>query len=294
MISETFESVSRDEISQLRYIDWHDKFNHEKPYVAYNDGQEKAPTTNFTYEDQHEEIIRDIRGSNTGFNLDDHGFAAREHRLLNSAFDKQTVEENYLSSVKELLREEFGPEATCYIFDWRLRSSSERKQLSDLDARDEAGDSSQFHAPVNGVHVDTSEAMARMHAAMFAQGQQKDLSASRLRVVNVWRPLLNTVEEYPLALCDGSTVHPDDLVASDLIVDSYRGENLQPLYRNYYKWHFLSNQTKDEVLLIKMYDSSSSVKAKCCPHTSLKLKNAPTPAMPRESIEVRIIVFTDT
>ncbi|EHL00493.1 hypothetical protein M7I_3579 [Glarea lozoyensis 74030] len=109
---------------------------------------------------------------------------------------------------------------------------------------------------------DTSEAMARMHAAMFAQGQQKDLSASRLRVVNVWRPLLNTVEEYPLALCDGSTVHPDDLVASDLIVDSYRGENLQPLYRNYYKWHFLSNQTKDEVLLIKMYDSSSSVKAK--------------------------------
>jgi hypothetical protein len=111
----------RDEISHLRYIDWHDKFNHEKPYVSYNDGQGKAPSTNFTYENEKKEIIRDIRGSNTIFNLDDHGFAARKHRLSNSSFDKQSVEEKYLPSVKQLLSEESGPQATCFIFDWRVR-----------------------------------------------------------------------------------------------------------------------------------------------------------------------------
>jgi hypothetical protein len=88
------------------------------------------------------------------------------------------------------------------------------------------------------------------------------------------------VEDYPLALCDGSTVHPDDLVASDLIVDSYRGENLQPLSRDHYKWHFLSNQTKDEVLLIKMYDSLSSVKAKCKLSWILRTITADTSRLP--------------
>lgn len=74
---------------------------------------------------------------------------------------------------------------------------------------------------------------------------------------------MNPVEDHSLALCDGSTVRPEDLIASDIITDNYRGESLQPLFRDHYKWHFLSNQTKDEVLLLKMYDSSSSVKAKC-------------------------------
>lgn len=120
MISDVFGTEPRNEISRLRYIDWDDKFIHEKPYVAYGDGQENSPSTNFTYEPRREEIIRDIRSTDTTFNLDDHGFAMRDHKLTSTGFDKDTVEEKYLPSIHQFLRQEFGPEAECLIFDWRV------------------------------------------------------------------------------------------------------------------------------------------------------------------------------
>lgn len=71
------------------------------------------------------------------------------------------------------------------------------------------------------------------------------------------------VEDYPLALCDSSTVRPDDVVSSDTISGTYRGESLQPMFRDHYRWYFLRDQTMHEILLMKMYDSSQSVQARC-------------------------------
>ncbi|KAH6672087.1 putative 7 alpha-cephem-methoxylase [Halenospora varia] len=293
MPSAAFGLGIQDEISSLRYIKWDEKFTHEKPYVLFTDAQCKSPSSNFTYEPRNEEIIRDMRGIDKEFSLDDHGFVMRNHNLSSFGFDKHTVERDYLPSAKHLLHQEFGPEAECIIFDWRLRSSDGRKTANDFVSDVNPADISFFHAPVHGVHVDLSEAGAKTHAMYSFRKGEKDLSKKRLRVVNIWRPLSYTVEDYPLALCDGSTVCPRDLVASDIISNGYRGESLQPLFRDHYQWYFLSNQTKDEVLFIKMYDSSPSAKAICCPHTSFKQKHAPISAKPRESIEVRAIIISD-
>lgn len=80
---------------------------------------------------------------------------------------------------------------------------------------------------------------------------------------SVWRPLFNPIENYPLAVCDGSTVPADMLVAVDHVRKNYVGEGLYPLARPKYRWHYLNRQTKDEVLLIKTFDSKEDVPAKC-------------------------------
>jgi hypothetical protein len=80
---------------------------------------------------------------------------------------------------------------------------------------------------------------------------------------SVWRPLKHSVEDWPLAVCDGSTVDDSLLVAVDYVRSNYVGETLKVLYSPNLRWHYLSQQTKDEVFLFKQYDSSLEVKAKC-------------------------------
>jgi hypothetical protein len=38
------------------------------------------------------------------------------------------------------------------------------------------------------------------------------------------------------------------------------------MYRDYYRWYYVSKQTRNEPLLVKMFDTDDSVEARCkCP-----------------------------
>ncbi|MCP4236434.1 MAG: hypothetical protein GY770_23110 [Aestuariibacter sp.] len=41
------------------------------------------------------------------------------------------------------------------------------------------------------------------------------LARARFQIINVWRPLVDPVEDYPLALCDARSVNPLDLIDSE-------------------------------------------------------------------------------
>lgn len=71
------------------------------------------------------------------------------------------------------------------------------------------------------------------------------------------------VESDPLAVLDGSTVPVEKLVEVDVVRHSYLGESYYPMQDDGYRWYFINKQTKEEVLLFKMYDSNEAVKAKC-------------------------------
>lgn len=71
------------------------------------------------------------------------------------------------------------------------------------------------------------------------------------------------VEDHPLAMCDGSTVPDKDLIAIDHVRRTYVGESYYPLHSEDMRWYYLSNQTKDEALIMKMYDSKEDVPARC-------------------------------
>ncbi|KAK4214338.1 hypothetical protein QBC37DRAFT_421430 [Rhypophila decipiens] len=64
------------------------------------------------------------------------------------------------------------------------------------------------------------------------------------------------------------------------------------IYRPGFQWHYLSEQMEDECYLIKIFDSLEGVSAKYCPHTYFRHEVVPPDCPPRESIEVRALVFT--
>lgn len=79
-----------------------------------------------------------------------------------------------------------------------------------------------------------------------------------------WKPLRNPVADWPLAVADGSNVTYDDLIETDHIRRQYIGGTMNARYKpDKYKWHYLHEQTADEVILLKQFDSKNGVKAKC-------------------------------
>ena len=75
----------------------------------------------------------------------------------------------------------------------------------------------------------------------------------------MWRPLVPTVEEWPLALCDFRSVDKEDLRASDIVKDDYNGESYVSTYNPKHAWYYLSEQKYHEAWMIKLFDSKPGV-----------------------------------
>lgn len=73
----------------------------------------------------------------------------------------------------------------------------------------------------------------------------------------------NPVEDWPLAVCDGSNVSYADLIETDHVRRQYIGGAMNAMYNEKYKWYYLHKQKSNEVLILKQFDSSDDVKAKC-------------------------------
>jgi hypothetical protein len=80
---------------------------------------------------------------------------------------------------------------------------------------------------------------------------------------SVWRPLINTVQDWPLAICDGSTVSLTDLVEADHIRRHYMGSTMYLQHNLNQRFYYMSNQTKDDVLMFKNFDSDRTMPAQC-------------------------------
>lgn len=82
-----------------------------------------------------------------------------------------------------------------------------------------------------------------------------------------WKPLFEKVTTSPLAVCDGSTVRKENCVTVDLVkmggVSDYTGDTIILLPSKAYKWYFLSEQSPEEVILMKIFDSDDRCAAKC-------------------------------
>jgi hypothetical protein len=104
-------------------------------------------------------------------------------------------------------------------------------------------------------------------------------------------PIRNLPPFAPLAICDASTVSFDDPVPSDLIYPHRVGETYQVSYNPAHRWFYVPEMGADEALLLKCFDSKTDGRARFAPHSAFRDPTAPVDAPPRESVEVRTLVF---
>jgi hypothetical protein len=92
--------------------------------------------------------------------------------------------------------------------------------------------------------------------------QDLSLKLTTLPSHSIWKPLRGPLNDWPLALCDASTVNANqDLEAADLLYTDFATENRQVYYRDEYKWYYLSDHGVDELLVFKQSDTD----ADACP-----------------------------
>lgn len=150
--------------------------------------------------------------------------------------------------------------------------------------------------PALTAHVDQTgaAAIARVHRHLPPADAPK-LLERRFQIINLWRPISHAALDYPLALCDYRSIDPKaDLAPITLRYPDRDGETYGVKYNPAHRWKYLRGMEPDEVVLIKCSDSvdDGSV-AVLTPHTAFADPTTPADAPPRESIELRALVFYD-
>lgn len=72
---------------------------------------------------------------------------------------------------------------------------------------------------------------------------------------SAWRPLVDVVEDSPLAICDRRSVYMADLLEYDKVHQDVLHEGYYMKFRPHQKWYWLPKQTRNEVFLFKTWDS---------------------------------------
>jgi hypothetical protein len=145
--------------------------------------------------------------------------------------------------------------------------------------------------PVARVHVDHTEKSGPQRVRDLLPDEADELLRGRLQIINLWRPIRGPLRDSPLAVCDAGTVSRQDLVPSDLIYPDRTGETYAVLFSPAHRWYYVPEMERDEVLLLKCYDSRSDGRARFAPHSAFVDPTTPSDAPPRESIELRSLVF---
>ncbi|KAF8846859.1 hypothetical protein BDZ45DRAFT_370684 [Acephala macrosclerotiorum] len=285
-------SSPRDETAILNYAKWLPIYEKEVPYQILSDFPGDYKKTNLQFGPAPTaETIHDIRGMETDFKVDSHGFqVCRQETAVQGWTNKNVIETQYYTEMERLLKEELKGVDETFFYDWRPRKNvpfkNEGVSKVDLD------DLSQYLLPVGNAHIDLSP-LGVIKRVRYHMGERADmLLRGRVRAINIWRPISDyPVQDRPLALCDATSVNDSDLLPTDHIKKAYIGQTNNLMYRPGFRWHYLSNQTKDECFIFKMYDSLDGV-AKHCPHVAFHHSYICDGAPPRESFEIRALVFT--
>ncbi len=224
--------------------------------------------------------VRDLRPEAARWRLDGAGFALRRQATtVDDLYHDAAVERHYFPETAALLTQELGA-SRVVIFDATRRS----------DAAAGAANRDGARGPAGRVHVDYTAASGPQRARDILGSAEVDRLAEgggRIVQVNVWRPIRGPVQRAPLALADASTVRPKDLVATDQVFPDRTGEIYHLAYHPAQRWYYAPEMTRDEVLLIKGWDSLDDGRARFTPHSAFTLPGQRDDAPPRESIELR-------
>ena len=219
-------------------------------------------------------LERDVSLDKQGFQL------VRHETAVHDFYDQAEVEEVYYPEVELLLREATGAEKVV-VFDHQVRNMQLSKQ-GQKNAREY----------VWAVHNDyTAKSGPRRVLDHLSVAEAEERLRHRFAEINVWRPIRGPIESTPLAVCDAQSISPKDFVPTDFVYRDKVGEVYRFTYSPNHRWFYFPHLERNEVILLKCYDSSEDGRARFSAHSAFDDPTSPPDAAPRESIEVRALVF---
>ncbi|HUI61651.1 MAG TPA: CmcJ/NvfI family oxidoreductase [Steroidobacteraceae bacterium] len=263
--------------ASLRYLE---PSNVKPHWFEYEPPAGVARTT--TVYREHTVTIRSLRPLAAEVSLDREGFQlVTAPTSVRDLYDEEAVRDRYYPEAVSLLRKLTGA-SRVVVFDHTIR-----RRVAGAEDRT----SGLPRQPVPRVHNDYTLKSGPQRVRDLLPDEADQLLRGRFAVINVWRPIRGPLRDAPLAVSDARTVGRGDLVATDLIYPDRIGEIYYVKYNPAHRWFYAPDMREDEVLLIKCFDSSDDGRARFVPHSAFEDPTASADVLPRESIELRTLVF---
>lgn len=249
-------------------------------------GHEPAPgdppaTASF---ELHSVDIRNVRTAPSGLTLDDNGATLLRHRSgVTDFYDDTQIVEVYYPEAAAAIQAATGARKVL-VFDHNVRRG---QALPLRPSRYAQG------RPVAHAHTDYTEVSAARRVRDEFGQEADSLLRRRYMQVNLWRPIAGPLRDWPLAICDASSIGPQGLRAVDLVYPQRRGEIYYLTHEAGQRWYYAPDMQPDEAWLLKNFDSETAGTARFAAHSAF---DDPTPwrhVPARESIEVRAFAFFD-
>ena len=230
---------------------------------------------------KHPVSITDGRRLRDELSNEINGFEFLDHQTKVSEFyDTDEVKSIYYEEVNSLLMK-LTEAKKVVIFDHTLRSGDKVTR-----------NTKKLREPVLSAHNDYTEWSGPQRVKEIMPKEEADkLLKRRFSIIQVWRPINGPINRNPLAICDARSVTKKDFIRTERRYPNRTGETYRLSYNPSHKWFYFPNMKQNEVIVFKVYDSSRDGRARFTPHTSFEDPNTPAGSPPRESIEVRALVF---
>ena len=218
-------------------------------------------------------------GRGRGFGLESAGFELVDHTTqMRNFFDPDELTNLYYAEMRQLIAERSGARRV-HIFDHTLRTSDEADRTA-----------KQIREPVRSVHNDYTDWSGPQRLRDILPDDAEALLTKRMAIIQVWRAIDQPVERDPLAIVDGRTIAPGDLIPAERRFPDRVGEIYQFEYNPAHRWFYFPRMRRDEALVFKVYDSDKA-RVRWGAHSSFELPDTPADAPARESIEIRAFAF---
>ena len=250
----------------------------EKPYSYNYEPPPGVPARN-TKEETHEVKILDGRAAGDRLSLEREGFVLQRHpTAAKDLYDADEITRVYYPECERLIKEYTGAKRVV-AFDHIVRNAARMAK------------GNQIKGYAGRVHNDYTAWSAPQRVRDLMGDEAEELLKHRFAEINVWRPISGPLLRSPLALCDATTLSEENLVGSDLRYPDRTGETYAVTYNPGQRWYYFPKMQADEVVLIRCFDSARQGAARFSAHGAFDDPNTPDNAPPRESIEVRALVF---
>jgi hypothetical protein len=250
----------------------------EKPYSYNYEPPSGVPPRN-TREEAHQVKILDGRAVNDRLSLDHQGFVLLRHPTAAAdLYDEAEIARIYYPECERLVREATGAKRVV-AFDHIVRNAALMAKGNTI------------KQPAGRVHNDYTTKSAPQRVRDLMGDEAEELLKRRFAEINVWRPIRGPLLRSPLALCDAQTLSEENLVASDLRYPDRTGETYAVTFNPGQRWYYFPKMEADEAVLIRCFDSARQGAARFSAHGAFDDPQTPANAPPRESIEVRTLVF---
>ncbi|KAK1706802.1 putative CmcJ-like methyltransferase [Colletotrichum lupini] len=218
--------------------------------------------------------------------LDIHGFCilhGKAHLDPEKVYtDKASVQDAYWHDIEAIMHENFPQYSRIECFDLTVRKR-------DVDfPKVVRAYREKYEQPSVVVHCDWSSNGSIPVLQWCFPGNESFWEGKKFDMINVWRPLKESTDDWPLAVCDYTSVDKDNDI---LLTDAIRRDRVDEIsvlhFNSAHKWYYVKDQGVDDLLVFRNADSEGD-KARAF-HAAVNNTNSRGP--PRESVEVRLVAM---